>query len=115
MTRHTITSLRLVGMIEGVSFLLLLGVAMPLKYWGGLPEAVKYAGWAHGVLFIVLCLLLVAAGILADWKLRRSGMVFLAALIPFGPFLIDQRLRRYDADFRRRHTQDAPDVPSPEA
>ncbi|MEM1059247.1 MAG: DUF3817 domain-containing protein [Verrucomicrobiota bacterium] len=101
MTRHTITSLRIVGLIEGVSFLLLLGVAMPMKYMGGIPEAVKIAGWAHGILFMVLCLLLVAAGILADWKLRRQGMVFAAALIPFGPFLIDRRLKEYDDAYRQ--------------
>ncbi len=102
MHRHTVTSLRIVGLIEGVSFLLLLGIAMPLKYFAGMPEAVKVAGWAHGVLFVVLCLLLVAAGILADWKIRRQGMIFLMALVPFGPFLIDGRLKRYDDDYRRQ-------------
>ena len=101
MTRHTVTSLRIIGLIEGVSFLLLLGVAMPMKYFGDMPEAVQVAGWAHGVLFIALVMLLVAAGILADWKLRRQGMIFAAALIPFGPFLIDRRLKAYDADFRK--------------
>ena len=44
--------LRAVGMVEAVSFLLLLGVAMPLKYFAGMPLAVKIAGWIHGLLFI---------------------------------------------------------------
>ena len=56
--------LRLVAKIEGVSFLILLGVAMPLKYAAGLPIAVKIVGWAHGVLFILF--------VLALWGARRD-------------------------------------------
>jgi integral membrane protein len=90
--------LRLVGKIEGVSFLILLGVAMPLKYAAGLPIAVKIVGWAHGVLFIVFLLVLWGARRAAKLPIGLSAQVFLAALLPFGPFVIDRRLARFGDD-----------------
>lgn len=87
--------LRVMGLIEGISFLVLLGIAMPLKYFGDMPEAVKVVGWAHGLLFIGFVVLLMMATILADWSLRRGAVFFIAALVPFGPFLVDRHLRRY--------------------
>ncbi|MFZ4682736.1 MAG: DUF3817 domain-containing protein [Terrimicrobiaceae bacterium] len=89
--------LRIVALIEGVSFLVLLGVAMPLKYAAGLPQAVKIFGWAHGVLFVALCLLLLKVTLEERWPLTRSAMVFIAALLPFGPFIIDKRLKHYES------------------
>jgi integral membrane protein len=86
--------LRRIGMIEGVSFLLLLGVAMPLKYLAGMPMAVKIVGWAHGLLFMVFLLALWRAKQSARWPLSSVALVFVAALLPFGPFVIDGRLRR---------------------
>lgn len=81
-------------MVEGVSFLVLLGIAMPLKYLAGRPEAVKVVGWAHGVLFMAFCLVLLQTMVALRWPLSRAAMAFAAALVPFGPFLIDGRLRR---------------------
>jgi integral membrane protein len=86
--------LRLIGWVEGLSFLLLLGVAMPLKYMLGMPLAVKLVGWAHGVLFVLFCMALAAAAHAGKWSLIRVGTVFVAALVPFGPFLIDRGLQR---------------------
>lgn len=86
--------LRAAGMTEGVSFLLLLGVAMPLKYFAGMPQAVKVAGWFHGLLFMVFCMVLLEAHTSQKWPMRWSGLLLLAALLPFGPFLIDGRLKR---------------------
>lgn len=83
---------RFIGLIEGISFLLLMGVAMPLKYLAGQPLAVKYLGWAHGLLFILLCLAIFQAWIGGALTFRRSLATFIAALVPFGPFLIDSRL-----------------------
>lgn len=92
-----IERLRRVGKIEGVSFLVLLGIAMPLKYLAGLPLAVKVVGWAHGVLFIALLVVLWRATRDARLPLGQAALVFLAALLPFGPFLIDARLERVAA------------------
>ena len=73
--------------------MVLLGIAMPLKYLAGLPLAVKVVGWAHGLLFVVLLMVLGVVTYLARWPLRKAGVVVLAALLPFGPFVIDRRLR----------------------
>jgi integral membrane protein len=93
MLDHPIGRLRAVGMMEGVSFLLLLGVAMPLKYIWGYPMAVKLVGWAHGFLFVSFCLALAQAMRHARWPLTRSLGLFIAALMPFGPFVVDSGLR----------------------
>jgi integral membrane protein len=83
---------RLIGMFEGVSFLLLMGVAMPLKYLAGLPEAVKWTGWIHGILFIGYGLAIFAALVGGRMSFWKSALAFGASLIPFGPFLIDRTL-----------------------
>jgi len=96
MVRTSISRLRIIGLIEGISFLVLLGVAMPLKYFAGLPQAVRIVGWIHGLLFIAFCVALTQAHQEAKWKLGRTGGVLIAALLPFGPFVIDKRLRQED-------------------
>ena len=88
-----VTFLRHVGLAEGTSFLLLLGVAMPLKYFAGFPLAVKIVGWIHGVLFVAFLFALQRAASERGWPLTRIGIVFLAALVPFGPFVLDRRLK----------------------
>ncbi len=89
-----IGKLRLVGMLEGTSFILLLFVAMPLKYWMGMPAAVSVVGMLHGILFLWLCYLLVDTVFNQGWRLKPAALVFLAALFPFGPFVIDRWLKR---------------------
>lgn len=96
MFKSRVHTLRMVALTEGVSFLLLLGVAMPMKYLAGIPEAVKVVGWAHGLLFVILCYLLLKVTLEDRWPITRSAMVFLAALLPFGPFVIDRRLKHYE-------------------
>jgi integral membrane protein len=98
--RTAIGRLRVIGLLEGTSFLILLGIAMPLKYLLGLPLAVKLVGWVHGLLFVLFCVVLALAARSARWPLLRVGGVFVAALLPFGPFLIDGRLKREDLDQR---------------
>lgn len=83
-------TLRRLAWAEGISFLLLLGVAMPLKYAAGRPFAVTLIGWIHGALFVAL---LALAAIEARREgLRWLALVVLASLLPFGPFLLDHRL-----------------------
>lgn len=89
--------LRLTTLAEGVSFLLLLGVAMPLKYLAGMPLAVVIVGWLHGILFAGLCGLLAVLVLGWRWPIGRAAIVFIAALIPFGPFVIERRLKRYES------------------
>lgn len=92
--KHPIGRLRIIGQLEGLSFLVLLAVAMPLKYLAGLPAAVKLVGWCHGVLFVAFCVALAQAAWTARWPIRRAASVLVAAFLPFGPFVIDARLRR---------------------
>lgn len=105
--KSPIPFLRLTGQIEAISFLLLLCVAMPLKYFAGMPAAVKLVGWAHGVLFIIFCLALLRTMLVAGWRLDRGALVFIAALLPFGPFVVDRRMLAYDAEFRERKPEAA--------
>jgi len=83
-------------MLEGASFVLLLFVAMPLKYMAGMPLAVRVVGMIHGLLFIAFCALLMQAKDAHDWSGKKAFGFFLAALLPFGPFVIDGRLKRED-------------------
>ena len=103
MIRTSITRLRIIGLIEGVSFLILLGVAMPLKYFAGLPQAVTLVGWIHGLLFITFCIALTQAHQEAKWSIGRSAAVLIAALLPFGPFVIDKRLREENAALQNNY------------
>jgi integral membrane protein len=99
--KSPIPFLRRVAFLEGISFLLLLGVAMPLKYMAGMPMAVKIAGWIHGLLFITLCASLIDTKMTAKWSLGRAATIFIAALLPFGPFVVDRRMAAWDEEFRR--------------
>lgn len=100
LTATPIGRLRAAGLVEGVSFLILLGIAMPLKYLAGMPIAVKIAGWIHGILFILFFVALVQARRAAGWSASEAGIVLIAGLLPFGPFVIDRRLRREETENR---------------
>ena len=86
--------LRLVGFLEGLSFLLLLGIAMPLKYFAGEPAAVRIVGMAHGVLFLAYLAAILQAHIEYGWTWKKSALLGLASVLPFGPFVADRRLLR---------------------
>jgi integral membrane protein len=94
MLKTPIGRLRAIGLLEGASFLVLLFIAMPLKYFAGMPLAVKIVGWAHGLLFMGYLLVLSHTASALRWPLMRVGGAFIAALLPFGPFVLDARLRR---------------------
>ncbi|WP_373047558.1 DUF3817 domain-containing protein [Vulgatibacter sp.] len=94
MLRTPIARLRLVGLLEGVSFLVLLGIAMPLKYLAGMPEAVKVVGWAHGALFVLYVAAAMQATLAHRWSVGRLLALLAASVLPFGPFVIDRRLAR---------------------
>lgn len=86
--------LRLVGFWEGISYLLLLGIAMPLKYMMDMPEAVKIIGWIHGALFIAYIVALLNVMAKRKWPLLRSFIAFIASLLPFGTFIFDKSLQK---------------------
>lgn len=85
---------RLVAIAEGVSYLILLGIAMPLKYFASFPDAVKYTGWIHGLLFIAYMWLLLRVWIKYKWSFAKTFLAFIASLLPFGTFVLDNRLKK---------------------
>jgi integral membrane protein len=85
--------LRLVALLEGLSFVVLLFVAMPLKYLWGIPLAVRIVGALHGALFLIFLVTLIRAALERDWPVSRSVTAFVASLLPFGPFFFDISLR----------------------
>jgi integral membrane protein len=93
-----ISRVRNLGRIEGVSFLLLVGVAMPMKHFADQPLAVTYFGWVHGILFMMLALVTLLALIEKQLSFKQCCIVALAAVLPFGPFFIDRYLPPCDAD-----------------
>jgi integral membrane protein len=84
----------LVAWLEGISFVLLLGVAMPLKYLAGMPLAVRIVGLTHGILFIAYAWMVLGAMSNRDWSGRRVLTALLAGVLPFGALVFHARLRK---------------------
>jgi integral membrane protein len=91
---RSIRNLRVIGILEGVSFLVLLCIAMPLKYFMDMPLPVKYVGWAHGVLFILYIPAVFLARKAMQWNFFQVLVALAASLIPFGTFVLDRQLRK---------------------
>lgn len=85
---------RRVALLEGVSFLLLLGVAMPLKYLADWPLGVRVVGLAHGVLFIAYVALVAALFFKRRWDFGQAAEAVVLSLLPFGTFVLERRFRR---------------------
>ncbi|EIT85702.1 hypothetical protein A374_07704 [Fictibacillus macauensis ZFHKF-1] len=83
-----------VGIFEGISFLLLLGVAMPLKYAAGLPIAVMIVGSLHGLFFVLYLITLGYAALTNKWPFTRVMGALVASVLPFGPFVFDAYLKK---------------------
>lgn len=87
----SIRNLRIIGILEGVSFLVL-GAAMVIKYGYGVPEAVKYPGWAHGVLFMLYIIAVPLAKKAMNWNFLWLLIAWAASLVPLGTFFMDRYL-----------------------
>jgi integral membrane protein len=90
----TLKTLTTVGYLEGTSFLLLLCIAMPLKYMMGIPEGVKYIGMAHGVLFIAYIVILMGAANKIKMPIWAMPAGVMGSFLPFGPFIFDHLLKK---------------------
>lgn len=88
---------RMIAYTEGISFLMLLFIAMPLKYMYGLPIATKIAGSIHGFLFLLFCLALYDAARSSGWIYRFRTLAFISSLLPFGMLWLDKRLQNPEA------------------
>ena len=80
-----------VAFLEGVSYLILVFVAMPLKYLAGQPEMVKRVGMAHGLLFVLFSLTLVQVTLDAGWKWKKATIAMVASFLPFGTFWFEAK------------------------
>ena len=89
MKNDTFSRFRIISIIEGLSYLLLVFIAMPLKYMFDYPLAVKIVGMSHGVLFILFFVALVMAMNRYKWKFL-GFQLFVYSLIPFGFILIEK-------------------------
>ncbi|MBD0778895.1 DUF3817 domain-containing protein [Maribacter sp. ANRC-HE7] len=85
---------RYTAILEGISYLSLFAISMPLKYLAGLGEPNKYIGYAHGFLFIAYIILAVVLTQSQKWGFKRLMVLFAASLLPFATFYIDKKYLR---------------------
>lgn len=93
MLNDTFSRFRLISFIEGISFLVLIFIAMPLKYLAGIPLAVKIVGMTHGILFILFVIALFMVSKRYKWKVL-TFQLFVYSLIPFGFILIEKTIMK---------------------
>ena len=82
---------RLIAFLEGVSYILLLLIAVPIKYLLNEAFYVKMLGMPHGILFILYILFSIIAKIKYNWNFRKFLVISIASLVPFGTFYIDKK------------------------
>jgi len=89
-----LSRLRLIGLIEGISAVLLFFVAMPMKYLADIPMAVTIVGSAHGLLWSLYVLAVLNAWIVRKWSFGRAALLGFASVPPICTFLLDPSLKR---------------------
>lgn len=85
---------RKTAIIEGISYLILLFIAMPIKYILDIAEPVKYFGWIHGVLFLVYMAILIITSLKYRWSIKRIIIYVIGSVLPFVPFILDKNLKK---------------------
>lgn len=85
---------RLVSLLEGVSYMLLLFIAVPLKYWGGDEQYVKLLGMPHGLLFVGYIILAFLIKDEENWQKKEFYIVLVCSILPFGTFYVDYKYLR---------------------
>lgn len=95
MAKNVVTQFSSINTTEGYSYIILVFIAMPMKYIFNFPLAVKIVGMVHGILFIMFCYLLYKASLEAKWSLKESLLFFTASLVPFGTFYTKSKIDSY--------------------
>ena len=90
---NKLTWLRRAGIAEGISFLVLLGIAMPVKYLLKEPMVVTVVGWIHGVLFIAFLFLAWEYKTDRNKSFKWFALAFIASIVPTGTFFFDKKLK----------------------
>lgn len=88
---NQVKAFRIISTLEAISFLVLLGIAMPLKYIWDKPEMVKIVGMAHGVLFVAYVLGAIYMWKKLNWSLKILAIVIFCSILPFGPFYVEKK------------------------
>ncbi|WP_409253995.1 DUF3817 domain-containing protein [Bacillus sp. SCS-153A] len=94
MWKTDIGRFRMMGFIEGASLLILLFIAMPLKYIAGIPEAVSVVGALHGFFFILYLVVIAYTTFKVRWAFKWIFGSVLVAFVPFGNMMLDSRLKK---------------------
>jgi len=82
---------RIVAYLEGISLVVLMGIAIPMKYVWGQPQMVKAVGWVHGILFIAYVCLMASVSAEEKWSNKNKLWAVIAAMLPFGTFVFDRK------------------------
>lgn len=98
MFKNALGRFRFMGILEGSSLVILLFIAMPLKYWFNMPAAVTIVGTIHGYIFLAYLIAIVYAMIAIKWPYRFTIGAVLSAFIPFGNFILDSRLKKIETN-----------------
>ena len=94
MPEASVTRLRFVGFLEGLSWLALI-VAMVIKRLYDEPGAIRIPGMVHGVFFVAYCAAIIQVMFVRRWPIGRGLVLFTASLLPFGTFIMDSRIKRW--------------------
>lgn len=85
---------RATAILEGISYLALFGVTMPLKYWAEIPGPNKLVGYAHGALFFAFIALTIIVGLKQKWSIKKLLVFGVASLLPFATFYVEEKYLR---------------------
>ncbi len=88
-TVYMLPLFRIIAFLEGVSYILLLFIATPIKYLSDDPQYVKMLGMPHGILFIAYIILAIVISKKMEWSNSTLAKVLLASIIPFGTFYVE--------------------------
>lgn len=90
--KSNVGRLRIIAFLEGCSLLLLIFIAMPVKYLFKMPEPTHTIGMIHGILFLLFTISALALSIIQKWTLNRIFRVLLSSVLPFGTFYVDKKI-----------------------
>ena len=82
---------KIIALLEGISYLVLLGVGTPLKYFTGNDVIVKSLGMPHGILFMTYIVLAVLLKAPQKWSFKELGIILICSVLPFGTFYVDRK------------------------
>jgi integral membrane protein len=83
---------KLIASLEGISFLVLVGIAVPLKHVWGQPWLVQNIGMVHGILFILYLFNIIQNKIELGWATGKTVIAMLLSIIPFGTFYVVRKM-----------------------